>query len=235
MADRSFLVRVVMFDLGGVVFPSPFPVLAGLEHQQGLPAATITRVIKRSGDDGAWAKLERGEISAEAFDDLFYQDSLRFGDGHAIRGGSMLNALSLSSFEGLISPLVGNLIHLLRTRFGLFTVALTNNWKGSFTPENVVKLNQLFDVVIQSCEVGARKPETRIYRHALQTVSKLPGCQDIQPAQIVFLDDIGSNLKPAQQLGMRTVHISPAQPLFDSLQPLTQIIPGLTIPLLSNL
>ena len=59
---------MVVFDLGGVVFPSPFPVMEEVERTHGLPPKSIARVIRRSGEQGAWAALERGEISAEDFD-----------------------------------------------------------------------------------------------------------------------------------------------------------------------
>ena len=56
----------------------------------------------------------------------------------------------------------------------------------------------LFDVIIDSSEVGARKPEPRIYEI---TREKLGVAHD----EIFFLDDIGQNLKAARALGWNTV------------------------------
>ena len=57
----------VLFDLGGVVMASPLAAIARYERDHGLPDQAITRAIRTSGDDGAWARLERGELSLEAF------------------------------------------------------------------------------------------------------------------------------------------------------------------------
>src|SRR5437762_13256793 len=57
----------VLFDLGGVVMASPLAAIARYERDHGLPDQAITRAIRTSGDGGAWARLERGELSLEAF------------------------------------------------------------------------------------------------------------------------------------------------------------------------
>ncbi len=56
----------------------------------------------------------------------------------------------------------------------------------------------MFDAVVLSCEHGVRKPDPAIYRIALDAIG-------LPPAECVFVDDIGGNLKPAKALGMTTV------------------------------
>src|ERR1700730_148329 len=51
------------------------------------------------------------------------------------------------------------------------------------------------DHFIESAVLGIRKPNPEIFRHALKTM----GCK---PGEVVFLDDIGSNLKAAGKLGV---------------------------------
>jgi len=58
----------------------------------------------------------------------------------------------------------------------------------------------LFDVIVESSKVGVRKPETRFYEIACELL-------DIEPAEAVFLDDLGVNLKPARALGMTTIKV----------------------------
>jgi putative hydrolase of the HAD superfamily len=48
--------------------------------------------------------------------------------------------------------------------------------------------------------VGLRKPDPRIYTHACRELG-------VAPAESVFLDDIGANLKAARALGMRTIKV----------------------------
>jgi hypothetical protein len=66
-----------------------------------------------------------------------------------------------------------------------------------------------FDVYISSAHVGMRKPEKRIYEYALKELQKMARERgfDLKPNEIVFLDDIGTNLKTARALGMRTIKV----------------------------
>jgi putative hydrolase of the HAD superfamily len=62
----------------------------------------------------------------------------------------------------------------------------------------------MFDVVVISGEVGMRKPEERIFRHAA-------GLLGLDPAECVLIDDIEANVRAAEALGMTGVlHTEPA-------------------------
>jgi len=63
--------KAVIFDLGGVVVPSPLPIFQQFEAKYGLKEGSLVDTIKLSGEDGAFAKLERGEISVECFSEPF--------------------------------------------------------------------------------------------------------------------------------------------------------------------
>ncbi|MCJ1463245.1 hypothetical protein MMC07_001850 [Pseudocyphellaria aurata] len=71
-------------------------------------------------------------------------------------------------------------------------------------------IRPLFDVFVASAEVGLRKPQPEIYELALAKIDahdKESGGEGIKMAEILFLDDIGENLKTARQLGMRTLRV----------------------------
>ena len=55
--------------------------------------------------------------------------------------------------------------------------------------------------VIESCMVGTRKPEPAIYDRVLKSLN-------VMPQNTVYLDDLEVNLKPARQLGMRTIKVN---------------------------
>ena len=59
---------------------------------------------------------------------------------------------------------------------------------------------QLFHVIVESSVVGVRKPEVRFYELALEAA----GCD---AADVVYLDDLGINLKPARAMGMQTIKV----------------------------
>jgi putative hydrolase of the HAD superfamily len=58
----------------------------------------------------------------------------------------------------------------------------------------------LFDAVVESSKVGMRKPEEGFYRLACSLL-------EVEPAECVFLDDLGVNLKPARAMGMATIKV----------------------------
>ena len=58
-----------------------------------------------------------------------------------------------------------------------------------------------FDVVVESAVEGLRKPDPRIYELVCARL-------EVAPAEAVFLDDLGVNLKPARALGMTTIKVT---------------------------
>jgi FMN phosphatase YigB (HAD superfamily) len=102
------------------------------------------------------------------------------------------------------------------------------------------ELRSLFDIFISSAHVGMRKPDPAIYDFALKSLDAYAkenasprtdsGGRDktgwekgIKPEDIVFLDDIGENLKAAKNAGFGTikVHLGRAFEAVDALEELT--------------
>ena len=65
--DSSRKPKAVIFDLGGVVVPSPFRVFTQFEKQHGLPLGSVVDTVKATGDSGSFARLERGELTVGEF------------------------------------------------------------------------------------------------------------------------------------------------------------------------
>lgn len=63
-------------------------------------------------------------------------------------------------------------------------------------------LPTLVDAVVLSSSLGYRKPDRRIYEEACGTLG-------VSPQEVVFLDDLRVNVRAAEDLGMRTVHVQP--------------------------
>lgn len=84
------------------------------------------------------------------------------------------------------------------------------------TPEGIFnqELKALFDVFVSSAHVGMRKPNVDIYEHAIKQLDELArkrglfGGDGVKAGDIVFLDDIGGNLRTAKKVGMRTIKVS---------------------------
>ncbi len=66
--------------------------------------------------------------------------------------------------------------------------------------EDVQKVVEIFDLLIESSIEGCRKPEEKFYEVACERL-------DVKPENCVFLDDLGINLKPARAMGMTTIKV----------------------------
>jgi putative hydrolase of the HAD superfamily len=63
----------------------------------------------------------------------------------------------------------------------------------------------VFEVVVDSAFVGARKPEPEIYE---LTLERLGG---VKAEECVFVDDVDVNCAGARELGMHAVHFKDAR------------------------
>lgn len=189
------MLRAVLFDFGGVILTSPFDAFAAYERRVGLAPGTIRSINATNPDSNAWARLERSELGLDDFVDAFEAEAHELG--HEVSGAEVLECLRGEVREEMVEA-----IERLRGRFAV--ALLTNNfltgspdWSsgGSFGP-----LVDLFDVIVESSRVGCRKPERRFYEIALEEL-------EVAPAEAVFLDDLGINLKPAREMGMTTIKV----------------------------
>jgi putative hydrolase of the HAD superfamily len=184
-------VRAVLWDFGGVLSTSPFDAFAAYEEAHGLEPGFIRRLNATNPDTNAWARLERAEVTAEEFAALFESEAEE-------AGGKVEAAAVLAALRGQLRPAMVRAVE--RCHEHLKTALLTNNFvTGEHSPMPKEVLD-LFDVVVESSKVGYRKPDPRFYEIACEMLA-------VEPAEAVFLDDLGINLKPARALGMRTIKV----------------------------
>ncbi len=139
------------------------------------------------------ARLEIGEITArEFFKYVCVEAEPAHGRPIDIR------RLAAAAEEGqVLNP--GMLDLVAQVHANCATALVTNNiveagWRSSFPFE-------LFDVVLDSCQVGIRKPDLRFYEELLSRLAR-------PAAEIAFVDDFTENLAPAAALGFATVHFT---------------------------
>ena len=206
--------QAIIWDFGGVITSSPFEAFARYEQQNNLPENFIRGVNATDPDTNAWARFERSEIDAAAFDAAFRTEAQ--AKGHDVPGADVLALLA-----GDIRPQMLAALDALKAR-GYRLACITNNVKiGSDTASNpgmartqekadaVAQVMRRFEHVIESSEVGVRKPDPAIYEMACAKLG-------VTPQDCIFLDDLGINLKPARAMGMGTVKVvSASQALAD--------------------
>ncbi|KAB1256123.1 Bifunctional epoxide hydrolase 2 [Camelus dromedarius] len=104
---------------------------------------------------------------------------------------------------------------------GFTTCILTNNWlddsrqRGSIA-QQMCELRPHFDFLIESCRIGVAKPDPQVYKFMLDTLKA-------SPSEVVFLDDFGSNLKPARDLGMVTILVRDTETALRELEKVTGV------------
>jgi len=62
-----------------VVFESPFNAITQFEKDFKIPKHFINRVIAKTGDNGSFAKLEKGDISLDQFYPEFEKECELYG------------------------------------------------------------------------------------------------------------------------------------------------------------
>jgi putative hydrolase of the HAD superfamily len=195
------VIRAVFFDFGGVILTSPFDAFASYEQRSGLPDGFLRMVNSTDPDTNAWARLERSEISVRDFVPAFESECRALG--HRVDGHDVLACL-----QGELRPAMVEAVR--RCSEGFTTVLVTNNFlSGGDTPPAWRAVLDLFDDVVESSVVGVRKPDQRFYEVACERAG-------VEPSEVVFLDDLGVNLKPARAMGMTTIKVDdPATALRD--------------------
>lgn len=193
-------IEAVLWDYGGVFSGSPFVAMAGVARELGVDPQRYLEIVFGPYDDDTdhpWHRLERGELAlAVARDEIIAlgrsegidSDPLHLF-GAMSRGGAGMRAEVVDFARGLKSA-------------GLRSALVTNNaaefrdyWRRS------IPLDELFHCVIDSSEVGVRKPDPRIFELALEQLG-------VPAARAVFLDDYAGNVAAARRVGMQGVLVS---------------------------
>jgi putative hydrolase of the HAD superfamily len=201
------MVEAVIWDFGGVLTTSPFEAFTRFERERGIPADIIRRTNAANHLENAWAKFERAEIDVETFDALFAAESAALGA--EVRGKDVLPLL-----QGELRPEMVEALKRVKAscKTGCITNNLPANAIGSTSGRTlyVAEVMALFDHIIESAKIGLRKPDPRIYRMMVEALG-------VDPANCVYLDDLGVNLKPAREMGMTTIKV------VDAAQALTEL------------
>ncbi|MEV8636325.1 HAD family phosphatase [Streptosporangium sp. NPDC051023] len=173
-------------------------------HYREVMRELIAHAYSGSEDgENAIHALERGEISGLDFErDLAAR--LITLDGVPPVAEGLLTRM----FAGFrrVEPMYGMLREARAA--GLRTCLLSNSWANEYPREG---WEEFFDAVVISGEVGMRKPESRIFEHALGRVG-------LTGPECVFVDDIEANITAARALGIVGIHHRDPEPTITELE-----------------
>jgi putative hydrolase of the HAD superfamily len=180
-------VNGLLVDFGGVLTTNVFDSFKAFCRAEGLPEDAVKKIFRESGEGLALLReLETGELTADEF-------SQRFAPLLGVGPDNLVERL----FGG-IGPDEPMVEGVRRARgAGIKTGLISNSW-GDGLAYDPALLDELFDTVVISGDVGLHKPQPEIFLLAAERIG-------VAPADCVFVDDLRENCAGAEAVGMTAV------------------------------
>lgn len=189
-------IEAILFDLGGVYTESPFTAMDQLSAELGTTPDTIREILfgdYHEDNDHPWHRLERGEITLRKAREKI----IALGEERGLQIDPLVMLARIGTGGGTRDVLIDRTRELRRE--GYKTALLTNNFAEVRQAwRTLLPVDELFDVVVDSSEVGMRKPDPAIFHHTLDLLSTAA-------ERSVFLDDFAGNIAAAGRLGIKGV------------------------------
>lgn len=194
--------KIIWFDFGGVLSPSVPDLFTSYYLKTGIPPAVLQRAMKEVADDmnmDVLAPVEKAIITER-----------EWGAGIRLKLSQSAPELDLSQarleqfgeqwFDGILPNQLMIDLFLKVKATGLKVGILTNNvveWENHW--KRVAGISEEADVIVDSCKVGCRKPETEIFAIAAERAG-------VRPEENLLIDDVPENCMAARQCGWESVH-----------------------------
>jgi epoxide hydrolase-like predicted phosphatase len=195
-------IKAVFFDLGGVIVRTEFQVpRQQLADRLGMDYDDLNRIVFDTESSG---RASIGEITSEEHWTSIVQRLKR-----------PTSELSLIRDEFFAGDIVDRtLVEYIRSLRGKYKTGLISNAWGDLR-EFVVreKFDDAFDRMIISAEVGAMKPEAKIFQVALEQFG-------VSPNEAVFVDDFLINIEGCEKVGMQGIHFKDPESAMQQLKKL---------------
>lgn len=185
------------FDLGNVL--ALFTVERMLGQVSGLTGVPERRLRQVFFDEGLQKDYESGRIDAREFHERFCVSTGTRPDIEALRRA----ASDIFELNAPVMPVIGSLA-LGRRRLGILSNTCEAHWEHCRRRFRL--LDDLFDVHVLSYEIGAVKPDARIFERAVERA----GCA---PAEIFYTDDLPGHVEGARAVGLDAVPFTTAAAL----------------------
>lgn len=180
-------IRAVLFDMGGVIVRTEYQApRQHLAERLGMEYDDLVKIVFDS-DSGYQASI--GAITAEEH----WASVMK----RLKRSSSEMEAIRHEFFAGDIID--RTLVDFLRSLRGKYKTGIISNAWGDLR-EYIMreKFDDAFDHMIISAEVGAVKPDAKIYQIALEQVG-------VKPKETVFVDDFAVNIKGCEKVGIKGI------------------------------
>ncbi len=195
-------IKAVFFDLGGVILRTEFQTpRQQLADRLGMDYDDLNKLVFESDTSN---RASMGEMSSEEHWD-FVMKRLK-------RPASELATIREEFFAGDIVD--RTLVDYIRSLRGKYKTGLISNAWGDLRDFIVrEKFDDAFDKMIISAEVGAMKPEAKIFRIALEQFG-------VSPSEAVFVDDFYANIQGCEKVGIKGIYFKDPETALQQLKKL---------------
>jgi putative hydrolase of the HAD superfamily len=180
-------VKGLLIDFGGVLTTNVFDSFKAFCRAEGLPEDSVKKMFRERGEGlSLLRQLEKGELTAAEF-------SEKFAPLLGVAPDNLVERL----FGG-IGPDEPMLEAVRRARAaGIKTGLISNTWGDGLAYDRAL-LEELFDAVVLSGEVGLHKPQPKIFHLSAERIG-------VAPEECVFVDDLRENCEGAEAVGMKAI------------------------------
>jgi epoxide hydrolase-like predicted phosphatase len=180
-------VKGLLVDFGGVLTTNVFDSFKAFCRAEGLPEDSVKKLFSERGEGlSLLRQLERGELTADVFSERF-APLLGVGPENLV-----------ARLFGGVAPDEAMIGAVRRARAGgIRTGLISNSWGDGIAYEPSL-MEELFDAVVISGEVGMHKPEPDIFLLGAERL-------DVAPGECVFVDDLRENCAGAEAVGMTAI------------------------------
>lgn len=191
-------IKNIIFDLGDVILNIDVPIASkSFADLSGREQSEILTIFKESE---IFRQFETGLMDEPTFRN-YVREILNFPDLSDEAIDTAWNSLLLD-----LPPERVELLKKLATQYRLFLLSNTSSIhitqvnKILEASTGVAKLEDLFEIVFLSYEMGLMKPDIRIYQQVLDKAG-------LNAEETLFLDDNADNIRGAAQLGIETIQV----------------------------
>jgi epoxide hydrolase-like predicted phosphatase len=182
--------RAVLFDLGGVIVRTEYQApRQHLAERFGMDYDDMDRIVFGGGASGSAARATLGEISEEEHW-LNVMKVLK-------RPASECERIRAEFYAGdVIDRTIVDFLRSIKPKYK--TGLISNAWSGLRNYILREKFDDAFEFMIISAEVGAAKPDPKIFQIALEQLQ-------VKPNEAVFVDDFIENIEACKKVGMKGI------------------------------
>ena len=183
-------IKGLVWDMGGIIYQTPFEIFGEIERERGWPEGTLPRGPFDPSSDDLFELLATNQVTEREYF-LRWQERLA-------RRGYPIDIKRTIVWRGRTRPEVMEAVERLGRDYAQVTLSNDSaEWLGLGWWDHW-EYRHLFAALVDVVTLGVRKPHPRTYLVAAERIN-------LRPEECLFIDDLHPNLVGAEQVGMKAI------------------------------